>query len=157
MDAAQNRKLDTHADWKRLKCWAHRAAISSLKSIWRPITSDQPQRLTLGLILFNIFTNDLGSGTESSLRKSAHWESGRYNRWVCCHQRCCQRQLNRSEEWNDKKFSKCTKGKCQIQHLGRNKTMPLVTLGTNHMESSLEEISQPLSFLCKDQQHLGLH
>lgn len=68
MHAVQPRNLDNHMDWKLLKCWAHRAAISSLKSIWRPITSDQPQ----GLILFNIFTNVLSNGTESPLRKSAY-------------------------------------------------------------------------------------
>lgn len=59
-------------DWKLLKCWAHRAAISSLKPIWRPITSDQPQGLTLGLTLFNMFINDPSNATESPLRNSAH-------------------------------------------------------------------------------------
>lgn len=71
MDAVQARKLDNHVDWKLLNCWAHRAAISSLKPIWRPITTDQPQGLTLGLI-FNSFINDVSNGTKSPLRKSAH-------------------------------------------------------------------------------------
>lgn len=72
MDAIQARKLDTRVDWKQLKCWTQRAAISSLKSSWTLITSHQPHELTPGLILFNIFTSGLGIGTESSLRNSAH-------------------------------------------------------------------------------------
>jgi len=44
-------KADSQVHWKV----AHRVVISSTKSIWRPVTKDQPQGLTLGLILFNFF------------------------------------------------------------------------------------------------------
>lgn len=51
--------------------------LSSLKSIWRPITSDQPQGLTLGLILFNIFTNDLDSEKEFSKEVCTQYRTGK--------------------------------------------------------------------------------
>lgn len=76
MDAVQTRKLESHVDWKLLRCWVHRAAISSLKSIWRSTTSDHPQGLTMGLILFNVFTNDLGSG-QSSQEVFTQYRTGR--------------------------------------------------------------------------------
>lgn len=72
--------------------------ISSTKSNWRPVTS---QGSILGLVLFDVFINDLDSGTECTLKKLAEDTKLGGVVVVPAGHTAIQRDLNRMEKWTN--------------------------------------------------------
>ncbi|PKU48360.1 rna-directed dna polymerase from mobile element jockey-like [Limosa lapponica baueri] len=98
-----------------LEGWAQRVVVNGGKSSWWPVTGDVPHGLVLGLVLFNIFINDLDKGITCTLNLD---------------------RLDRLAKANGMRFSKA---KCQVLHLGHNNPMQCYRFGEDWLESCLAE------------------
>ena len=61
--------MDSEVDW--LTGRVQRVVNSGTQSGWRSVASEVPQGFMLGLVLSNIFTDDMDIGVESSFSKFA--------------------------------------------------------------------------------------
>ncbi|KAK4828470.1 hypothetical protein QYF61_026695 [Mycteria americana] len=93
----------------------------------------------LGPVLFSVFVNDLGDGTECTLRDFA--DDTKLGRVVDGPDGCAafQRDLNRLEKWAAKNLMKFNKEMYKVLPLGRNNTRHENRLGASWLESSLVE------------------
>jgi len=100
------------------------------------MTCDIPQGLVLGLVLFNIFVGDMGTGTECSLSKFADATKlcGVVDTLEV--RDAIQRDLDRLERWACVNFMKFNKAKCKVLHVGHGNPKHKYRLSRERIESS---------------------
>lgn len=108
---------------KSLNDQAWSVVISDAKSGWRSITSEVPQNLLVGQILFNFFVSDLDDGTECTLsnilRLIQNWKVANSPEGYAA----IRRNINRLEKWADRNLMKFKNGYSKVQQLKNHNPM----------------------------------
>ncbi|KAF7246710.1 RNA-directed DNA polymerase from mobile element jockey [Varanus komodoensis] len=113
-----------------------RVTISEESSGWRPVTSWVPQGSVLGLILFNLFINDMEEGVNSLLIKFA--DDTKTGAVATTEEQVLQIQkdLDRLWKWAGDNRMAFNVDKCKVLHLGHRNRCHKYRLGDKWLESS---------------------
>ena len=102
---------------------SQRVLIHGSSSSWGKVTSGVPQGSVLGLLLFNVFINDLDEGIEGMLIKFAD-DTKLGGVGNTAEERIrFQNELNRLENWAQANKMNFNRDKCKVLHLGRKNQM----------------------------------
>ncbi|KAF7239513.1 Multiple C2 and transmembrane domain-containing protein 2 [Varanus komodoensis] len=113
-----------------------KVTISGESSGWRPVTSGVPQGSVLGLILFNLFINDMEERVNSLLIKFA--DDMKTGAVATTEEQVLQIQkdLDRLWKWAGDNRMALNVDKCKVLHLGHRNSCHKYRLGDKWLESS---------------------